>query len=224
MENSALQQIVNQQYDDEAESYETQIGHGISDAELECWRVDISSAIQPKSNSQILDVGAGTGVFSRFFGDWGHRVTGVDPSSNMLRVAQAATLSQGYADRVRYVMGDTHQSNLFEEATYDCVVSRQAVCYFHDPLLAFQNWHRWLRYQGAVIVVDGLWFREGWSNDELVDQLPISCLQTRATVAYLLEKAGFHIVVNKWLTTVNEHLATAGESHSPRYLVVAHKS
>lgn len=224
VEHNALQQLINQLYDDEAETYEAEPGHGISDAERECWRADISPALQLKSSSHVLDVGAGTGVFSRLVADWGHSVTGLEPSPNMLRVAESTALPQGYADRLRFVLGDAHQADLFDEATYDCIVSRQAVCYFRDPLMVFQNWHRWLKQPGCVLVVDGLWFREGWSSDELVDQLPLSCLQTRATVAYLLEKAGFRIVANRWLTTVNAHLAANGESNSPRYLVVAHKS
>jgi SAM-dependent methyltransferase len=223
VENSTLQQIINQLYDDEAEAYEAEPGHGIDNSERECWHADISAALRLKPNSQVLDVGSGTGIFSRLFADWGHAVTGLEPSQNMLRVAHATTLRQASADRVRFVMGDTHHADLFEEATYDCIVSRQVVCHFRDPLLVFQNWHRWLKHQGTILVVDGLWLREGWGNDELVDQLPLSCLQTRATLAYLLDKAGFHIDANRWLATVNEHLATTGGSNSPRYLVVAHK-
>jgi hypothetical protein len=72
-------------------------------------------------------------------------------------------------------------------------------------------------------MLEGLWFRKGWGDDELVDLLPLSCHQTRAAVAYLLQKSGFAIETNQWLTHVNDYFASTGKSESPRYMVVAMK-
>jgi hypothetical protein len=73
------------------------------------------------------------------------------------------------------------------------------------------------------MVIDGLWARQGWSNSELVDQLPLSCLQTRATISYLLENSGFKVGVNRWLERVNTYLASQEESVSLRYIIRAQK-
>jgi hypothetical protein len=55
----------------------------------------------------------------------------------------------------------------------------------------------------------------------MVDALPLSCLQTRGTIPYLLEQVRFRVVHTGWLERVNQ---TFGSTQtSPRYLVVASK-
>jgi len=121
-----------------------------------------------------------------------------------------------------FVRGDTiRDGNLFPNHSFDMIVSRQVVCHLTDPLTAFHHWHTWLKPHGHVMVIDGLWSREGWGNDELVDSLPLSCLQTRRTVAYLLERSAFEIEQCLWLERVNTTLGII--TTSPRYLIVARK-
>jgi hypothetical protein len=91
-----------------------------------------------------------------------------------------------------------------------------------DPLRAFRNWHRWLKADGRIVVIDALWTRDSWSNDALVEHLPLACTQTRATLAYLLEQAGFGLKENRWLERVNRLLGA--EERNPRYIMVAYKT
>ncbi len=53
--------------------------------------------------------------------------------------------------------------------------------------------------------------------------LPLSCHQTRAAVAYLLEKSGFEIEMNQWLAHVNDYFVGTGKSESRRYMIIARK-
>lgn len=212
-----LQQQINQLYDSTATSYDTEPGHGILDEERALWRADIFAGIEPKTGSRVLDVGSGTGIFAQIFADWGCAVVGLEPSAAMVAQARAKQAAPA-TNPITYIVGDTHAANLFAAATFDLIVSRQVVCYFHDPLQVFANWSHWLKPGGQVVVIDGLWSRAGWGNEALVDQLPFSCLQTRATVAYLLAKAGFQVTYNHWLTQVNAYLAP---NASPRYMIVA---
>ncbi|NOK62922.1 MAG: hypothetical protein GFH27_549293n319 [Chloroflexi bacterium AL-W] len=223
MKNDNLQSIVNKIYFNEAEQYESQHGHGISDIESLTWQSDILSLAQFNGVQEILDVGAGTGLLTRLLAHFGYSVTGLDPSDDMLKQAIKNTSIEKYGESIKFVLGDTHQSDIFQASSFDCVVSRQVVCHFYDPMVVFGNWYTWLKDNGVVVITDGLWFREGWSNDELVDSLPLSCLQTRATVSYLLEKSGFRIIKNTLLNKVNEHLIATGKSKSLRYVVVALK-
>lgn len=221
--NPILQQQINQLYDNTATSYDTEPGHGICDDERALWRTAIFAAIEPKPGSRVLDVGAGTGVFSQLFADWGCAVVGLEPSAAMVAQAQAKQAAT-VANPITYLVGDIHTVELFDAATFDFIVSRQVVCYFHDPLQVFENWRRWLKPGGQVVVVDGLWSRAGWGDEGLVDQLPLACLQTRATIAYLLEKSGFQVTHNSWLTQVNTYLQAAEIATAPRYMIVAQKS
>lgn len=221
--NLILQQQINQLYDDAAVSYDTEAGHGIRDEERALWRADIFAAVALEAGSHVLDVGSGTGVFSQLLADWGCSVVGLEPSVAMVAQAQAKQAAMA-ANPITYSVGDTHAAELFDAATYDLIVSRQVVCYFHDPLQVFANWHRWLKPSGQMIVIDGLWQRAGWGDEALVDQLPLSCLQTRATIAYLLRKSGFTVTYVGWLENVNAYLDASGKPSSPRYLVVARRN
>jgi len=213
-----LQDTINHSYDDQAKDYDTQDGHGMDAVESELWMAEVLPPKPSQPDCSVLDVGAGTGVFSSLWLEWGAAVTCLEPSEKMLEKAR-----DNLSGKVSFVLGDTHDPALFPDGGFDLIVSRQVACYFRDPLLVFQNWRRWLKPGGQIVLVDGLWFRDGWSDDHLVDQLPLSCLQTRATIGYLLEKSGFQILENKWLDQVNAYLSGVGQSKSPRYKIVAKK-
>lgn len=213
-----LQDTINHSYDDQANDYDAKDGHGMDAVESVLWRAEVLPPMPPQPDYSVLDVGAGTGVFSNLWLEWGVAVTCLEPSEKMLEKAR-----DNLRGKVSFVLGDTHDPALFPDGGFDFIVSRQVACYFRDPLLVFQNWQRWLKPGGQIVLVDGLWFRDGWSDDHLVDQLPLSCLQTRATIGYLLEKSGFQILENKWLDQVNAYLSGAGQSKSLRYKIAAKK-
>ncbi len=166
-------------------------------------------------------MGAGTGVFAHLFASWGCQVVGLDPSVQMLAEAQRR-VPPALRSAISFVAGDTvRDGSLFPTGSFAAVVSRQVVCHLPDPLAAFRHWHTRLQPTGHVLIVDGLWSRAGWSDDQMVDALPLSSLQTRGTIAYLLEHVGFQVVHNGWLERVNQALGCT--QTSPRYLVIARK-
>ena len=85
-----------------------------------------------------------------------------------------------------------------------------------------RHWHRWLKSAGTLVVIDGLYGRDGWVGGwgEEVDALPLSASQSMATTPYLLEASGFHIDAVERMTAVNALPTT----RTPRYVVVARKS
>lgn len=220
--NDLLQaRITTERYTD-GEKYEAEEGHGIGPVEKSAWVADILSAVTFSEGCRVLDVGCGTGVFSRLLLEWGCELVGLDASEAMLQEAEKR-LPPRFQSKARFLVGDSHQPDIFSPLTFDWITARQVVGHFYDPLVAFQNWHKWLKPEGRILILEGLWFRKGWGDDELVDLLPLSCHQTRATVAYLLEKSGFQIEVNQWLTRVNDFFVTAGRLDSPRYMIAARK-
>jgi hypothetical protein len=90
-----------------------------------------------------------------------------------------------------------------------------------DPLCAFRHWQRWTKPAGVVVVIDGLYGRDGWTGRwaEEVDVLPLSASQSMASTPYLLEACGFVVEAVERMTAVNALSTT----RTPRYLVVASK-
>lgn len=202
-------------YDVAATSYASEPGHGIAFDELEHWRADLAFALQGRGGRVAADVGAGTGVFSRFLAASGYEVVGVEPSSGMIEQA----LSQPVAGVV-YVQGDA--MGIPERGSgWDLIAARQSVCYLEDPLRAFRRWLKLLAPGGRVLIVEGLWSRASWSDGDLVDALPLSCVQTRASLTYLLRCAGFGSVRHRWLSAVNRHHGLGDGDVGSRYAAVA---
>ena len=102
-----------------------------------------------KPGMSVLDVGVGTGLVSReaarIVGASG-LVTGIDPSSGMLRNAQVP-------GGVRLVGGAVEQLP-FADASFDFVIMGYALRHITDLLLAFRECHRVLRPGGRICILE----------------------------------------------------------------------
>ena len=170
----------------------------------------------------MLDVGAGTGVMCAMLRRLpGVKLTALEPSAAMLAVLAA----KPELANVRTINGfcdEPQDHDRFEAAQFDVIVTRQVVNGLCDPLRAFRHWHHWLKPAGTVVVIDGLYGRDGWVGRwaEEVDVLPLAASQSLATTPYLLEACGFLIVAVARMAAVNALPTT----RTPRYVVVARKT
>ncbi|MDX2504938.1 MAG: class I SAM-dependent methyltransferase [Gammaproteobacteria bacterium] len=78
--------------------------------------------IQPVKNSSLLDVGCGTGYFSRKFADYGLNVTGIDPDQAMIDFA----ISQN--SDIHYIIGDA-QALPFNKSEFDYSSAITSLCF-----------------------------------------------------------------------------------------------
>ena len=209
-------------YDAGASNYETQDGHAIAADEFSAWMADLSCVfdVPMPSNATALDLGAGTGVFSRFLAKHGYAVTAVEPSATML---EHARVHGDNADLppMDFVLGTAEQLQDLGLIGFDLIAARQSACYFADPIATFADLRRRLNPGGRLLIIEGIWSRASWSDDALVDALPLACVQTRATLAYLLRSAGFERVEGDWLHRVNAHHGQANGSPGSRYFCLA---
>jgi SAM-dependent methyltransferase len=206
----------------EAEAYGKRQGLGWLTAEEEsAYLTDLSRVVRIASGASVLDVGAGTGVMCSILRRLpGIDLTALEPSTAMLTILQA----KSELANVRAINGfcdEPQDHDRFEAAQFDAIVSRQVVNGLFDPLLAFRHWHHWLKPAGSVVVIDGLYGRDGWAGrwEEEIDALPLSASQSMAAIPYLLEASGFRIEVVERMTAVNALPTT----RTPRYIVVARK-
>ena len=102
--------------------YDTPRGRWIGTAEFRL----LSSLLQAQPGNMLLDVGCGTGWFTRRFAEEGLLVTGLDPNPDWLAFARAKDPTA-----IRWVAGDA-RSLPFPDRSFDQVVSVAALCFVED--------------------------------------------------------------------------------------------
>lgn len=99
--------------------------------------------LRPVPGQTLLDVGSGTGYFSRRFAAAGLRVTGVDPDPDMLRYARAS------GDEVEYIEG-TALHLPFADRSFDFCAAVTSLCFVSAPEQALAEMWRVSRH-GVVL-------------------------------------------------------------------------
>jgi len=100
--------------------------------------------LAPPPGARVIDVGCGTGYFTRRFALDGHAVTGIDLDPSMLQVARARR-----AAGERYVRGDA-RALPFSNREFDCCVSVTALCFIADERAALAEMFRVARHRIAL--------------------------------------------------------------------------
>ncbi|VAW75932.1 hypothetical protein MNBD_GAMMA15-949 [hydrothermal vent metagenome] len=99
--------------------------------------------VQPVNGQSLLDVGSGTGYFSRAFAEAGLKVTGIDPDTDMIHYAQAQT------GTVDYLQGDARHLP-FADNSFDYCTAVTSLCFVDQPVKALAEMWRVSR-QGIVL-------------------------------------------------------------------------
>ncbi len=111
--------------------YETARGSWIAGREFDL----MMRLLEPPDSAMLLDVGCGTGHFSRRFAAAGLRVTGLDPDPAMLGHAR------GLGGGVSYLLG-TGTGLSFGDNAYDYVTAVTSLCFIADPERALREMWR----------------------------------------------------------------------------------
>lgn len=100
----------------------------------------------------LLDIGTGTGRIAELFAPCAHRVTALDKSPEMLRLARAR-LQKLPANKVDLVQGD-FIALPFEDGSFDTVLVHQVLHYAVEPEAALAEAARVTRSDGRIAIVD----------------------------------------------------------------------
>lgn len=121
--------------------YETPRGRWIGETEFRL----VSRLLGLRSGETILDVGCGSGYFTRRFAEntHGENVTGLDADSSMLAFARKRD------SRQHYVEGDA-QALPFPNRSFDDVISVATLCFVENERLALAEILRVTRRRFAV--------------------------------------------------------------------------
>lgn len=108
--------------------YHTPRGNWISEREFEL----LMKLLKSCSGSSLLDVGCGTGHFSRRFTQAGLQVTGVDPDTAMLNYARQRS------DNIEYHRAGAEDLP-FEDGAFDYCAAITSLCFVAEPVKALQE-------------------------------------------------------------------------------------
>jgi len=167
------------------------------------WTSEID-AIVPSPPADVLDLATGTGFVAVILAALGHRVTAVDLSADMLRIASNAATERGLT--IRFLFDDA-VAPAFEPAGFDVITNRHLLWTLREPDRALSAWRELLRPGGLLVAFDGFWFdpRPGPHDDEPEPfrrhytaetraELPFMHLDRTDSIVAAVERAGFRDV------------------------------
>jgi len=95
---------------------------------------------------RLLEIGCGTGHWSRFFNQYGFEVTGLDISEGMINIAR-----QKGIPNVSFHMGDGH-SLPFQDSTFDMTAAITTLEFVHDAEVVIREMIRCTRKPGRMLL------------------------------------------------------------------------
>ena len=108
------------------------------------------AAVRPQDR-RMLDIGTGTGRMAEIFAPAARRITALDRSPEMLRIAR--TKLAGQAVPIDLVQGDFLTLPM-ADASIDSIVIHQALHFAHEPDRVIAEAGRVLRDDGHLLIVD----------------------------------------------------------------------
>lgn len=111
--------------------YQTEKGVWFSEREFQI----IKKSLLPMTGESLLDVGCGTGHFTRRLANIGLKVTGLDSDASMLAFAEK------YSSKVSYHLGGAEHLP-FADNSFDYVIAITSLCFIDDPVQAIKEMWR----------------------------------------------------------------------------------
>lgn len=124
------------------EWFQTELGQLVDQIESQA----IFSLLPELTGLSLLEIGCGTGHFSRKFEEKGAQVTGIDLSKQMLATAQKLTVHPQH-----YQLMDAHHLT-FEDEQFDVVLSITAFEFISDIQQVYSEMKRVLKPNGTLLI------------------------------------------------------------------------
>ena len=119
--------------------YHTPRGQWIGEREF----ILLQNMLRPQAGSSLLDVGCGTGYFSRRFARSGLSVTGIDHDPAALKYARLQE------NDIHYMQASALELP-FSDNTFDYTIAVTSLCFIDDPLQVLREMWRVSRHAMAI--------------------------------------------------------------------------
>jgi ubiquinone/menaquinone biosynthesis C-methylase UbiE len=136
-------------FDLEARSYDEWYNQPLGKFVDEVETSAIFELLKPMPNENILDVGCGTGNYSVMLAKLGCKVTGIDVSTEMLKVAREK--AEKLCLNVNFINCDA-QDLPFESNFFDAVLSVATFEFIPNPHKAFEELYRVVKQGGRIVI------------------------------------------------------------------------
>lgn len=101
---------------------------------------------------EILDVGSGTGVNFAYFNDK-VKVYAVEPSKPM-QDKSVKKINNKNIELINLGINDQKLNTIIKEKSIDAIVSTLVLCTIPNPELALENFKKWLKPDGKLIILE----------------------------------------------------------------------
>jgi ubiquinone/menaquinone biosynthesis C-methylase UbiE len=145
---------VQRYWDEQAERFDDQPDHGLSDPVLRLAWSRLLGRLLPPPPADIIDIGCGTGSLSVLLAEQGYGVLGLDLSDRMIAAATRKAHSAGV--EVDFRQGDA-SAPPYAASCADVVLGRHVLWALSDPSQGLAAWIRLLRPEGRLVLIEGRW-------------------------------------------------------------------
>lgn len=198
-----------------------------------CLRTQNFTADQDK---RALDVGGGTGALALRLASENWRVSVIDSSAAMLKIAEDAACAAGVADRITFHHAETAQSvELFVPYSFQLVVCHNVIEYVADPPALLRAMKGMLSQDGLLSIVTRN--RAGESLRAALKAHDLETAEAMLTAEWaieslysgkvrlfdyqiirkLLREAGFEIIAERGVRVVSDYLPPDFAATDERY-------
>ena len=173
-----------------------------------------------RENARVLEVGSGSGGPAVYLATTRRcDVTGVDINEHGIENARRLAADRGVSDHAHFRTVYASRPLPFPAATFDAILSNDAMCHIVNRLDALRDWHRVLRPGGRILYTDALVITGPLTAEEIATRSAIGVYMfvPPGENERLIAAAGFTLVsaedVTRAAETVAERWHDAREAH-----------
>ena len=166
--------------------------------------------LEVESGSHLLEVGSGSGGPAVYLAAVrGCRITGIDLNPHGVANAEKLAVTRGVVDRVRFHACDATAALPFESATFDAIVSNDAMCHLPNRAAVLSEWHRVVRLGGRILYTDAMIISGPVTHEELAIRSSIGfyLFLPPGENERLIRQAGFELLATEDTTAAAASVA-----------------